>query len=206
MRRRYPNEITFQLAADLRRPLCGIYRIARMLGLKKSAQFLASSESGRLTRLSQAGAPYRYGKGNVPVNKGLRRPGWSPGRMRETQFRKGNRPYDWVPIGSYRVNGDGYLDRKLRDDGLPQNRWACVHRLVWIEAHGPIPPGHAVCFRAGRRTTRLELITPDALELLSRGELMLRNSYHFNYPKEIGELIQLRGAIVRQINRRGKDL
>lgn len=108
----------------------------------------------------------------------------------------------WLPIGSLRVNSDGYLDRKVRDKGLPQRRWEGVHRLLWRKAHGPIPRGHAVAFRAGRRTTDLDKITLDALELVSRQELMRRNSYHTNYPKEIGLVIQLRAALVRQINRR----
>lgn len=202
IRRDYPRKATKLIAAALRRPLCGVYRAATVLGVKKSAKFLASSESGRLTKLTQSGVPYRFKKGTVPANKGLRRPGWARGRMRETQFKKGHRPADWVPIGSYTIDSDGYLKRKLYDDGLPQNRWAYVHRLVWIEENGPIPLGHAVAFKPGRRTTELAKITPDALDLVSRAELMRRNSYHFNYPKEIGELIQLRGAVQRQINRR----
>ena len=126
--------------------------------------------------------------------------------MRETQFKKGQlngvAAARWVPIGSYRINADGYLDRKIRDDGLPQKRWVPVHRLIWIDAHGPIPPGHAVAFKRGCATTELAKITLEVIELVSREELMRRNSYHFNYPKEIGELIQLRGAVQRQINKR----
>lgn len=206
IRRDYPHKQTKLIAAALKRPLSGVYKTANDLGVKKSAAFLASSESGRLTKLSAAGVAYRYPKGHVPANAGLRRPGWGPGRMRETQFKKGQRSgiaaAHWVPVGSLRINADGYLDRKVRDDGLPQKRWVGVHRLLWMKANGPIPPGHAVAFKPGRATTKLTDITIDALELISRQDLMRRNSYHFNYPKEIGELIQLRGAVQRQINRR----
>lgn len=206
IRRDYPNKATKLIAAALKRPLCGVYRTANALGVKKSAKFLASSESGRLTKLSQSGAAYRFKKGAVPANKGLRRPGWHAGRMQETQFKKGQRngiaAAHWVPVGSLRVNADGYLDRKVRDDGPPQKRWVPVHRLLWIKANGPIPPGHAVAFKPGRATTELAEITINSIELVSRQELMRRNSYHTNYPKEIGELIQLRGAVQRQINRR----
>jgi hypothetical protein len=207
IRRDYPRKVTKIIAADLGRPLSGVYKTANDLGVKKSVAFLASSESGRLTKLSAAGVAYRYPKGHVPANAGLRRPGWSAGRMRETQFKKG-RPAcesrNYKPIGSYRINADGYLDRKLSDVGLPQRRWACVHRLVWIKANGPIPEGYAVAFKAGRATTDLDKITIDALELVSRPELMRRNSYHTNYPKPIRRLIQLRGAVQRQINKRTK--
>jgi hypothetical protein len=205
IRRDYPNKATKLIAAALKRPLSGIYKAAESLGVKKSAAFLASSESGRLTKLSAAGIAYRYAKGHVPANAGLRRPGYAPGRMVQTQFKKG-RPAraarNYKPIGSFRINADGYLDRKLSDFGLPQKRWQPVHRLIWIEAKGPIPAGHAVAFKPGRETTDLDKITLDAIELISRAELMRRNSYHTNYPKEIRQVIQLRGAVQRQINRR----
>jgi hypothetical protein len=209
VRRDYPHKATKVIAAALKRPLSGVYRAAQSLGVKKSAKFLASSESGRLTKLAKSGVPYRFDKGHVPANKGLRRPGYAPGRMRETQFKKGQRSgvaaANWVPVGSLRINADGYLDRKVREDGPAQKRWVGVHRLLWIKAHGPIPAGHAVAFKPGRATTKLTDITIDAIELVSRQDLMRRNSYHFNYPKEIGELIQLRGAVQRQINRRERN-
>jgi hypothetical protein len=207
IRRDYPHKVTKGIAAALGRPLSGVYKTANDFGVKKSAAFLASSEFGRLMKLTQRGVAHRYPKGHVPANAGLRRPGWSVGRMRETQFKKG-RPAcesrNYKPIGSYRINADGYLDRKLSDTGLPQRRWACVHRLVWTEANGPIPEGYAVAFKAGRATTDVAKITLDAIELISRRNLMLRNSYHTNYPKPIRRLIQLRGAIQRQINKRTK--
>jgi hypothetical protein len=83
--------------------------------------------------------------------------------------------------------------------------WVPVHRLVWIEHHGPIPAGHAVAFKPGQHTSVLEEITLDRLELVSRAELMRRNTYH-KYPKEIAQLIQLRGALQRQINKRERQL
>ncbi len=80
-----------------------------------------------------------------------------------------------------------------------------VARLVWEEANGPIPPGHAVVFKPGRATTERQAITPDALELLSRGELMKRNTRH-NYPPELNALLSLKAALTRRINRRTKEL
>jgi hypothetical protein len=197
LRRRYPHEATKLIAAGLKRPISGVYKMAYSLNVKKTAAFLASSESGRLAKLTQAGAAFRFKKGGAPANKGLRRPGWGPGRMRETQFRKGERPHTWKPIGSERMM-DGYLQRKMTDTGYPPRDWVAVHVLMWIEAHGPIPPKHTVCFRDKDKTH----IALSNLELVSRRELMLRNSFHTNYPREIGQLIQLRGALQQQINRR----
>ena len=207
IRRDYPHKATKVVAAALDRPLSGVYRTANSLGVKKSAAFLASSESGRLKKLTRSGAAYRFKKGDVPPNKGLRRPGYAPGRMQETQFKKGrpaSEARNYKPIGTLRVSADGLLERKVSDDPafFPARRWVGVRRLVWSEANGPIPDGHAVVFRPGRATTDLAKITLDAIELLSRSDLMKRNSYHTNYPKELAQLIQLRGAVQRQINRR----
>ena len=55
-------------------------------------------------------------------------------------------------------------------------------------------------FKPGRKTTDPARITADGLELVTRAELMRRNSYHNNYPKEVALLIQLKGALNRKIN------
>lgn len=196
---------TARLAALLGRSVVSIYQRAQIWGIKKSEAYDARKKAVERRNLLKAGVAYRFTAGHAPANKGLRRPGYAPGRMSATQFKKGRPPSEarnYKPIGSYRINGDGYLDRKLSDTGVPRKRWQPVHRLVWMAANGPIPAGHAVAFKPGRETTELDAITVDAVELVTRSQLMLRNSYHTNYPKEIAKLIQLRGAIQRQINRR----
>lgn len=40
---------------------------------------------------------------------------------------------------------------------------------------------------------------------MSRHENMRRNSYHTNYPPEVARLVQLKGAISRQVNRIKKE-
>lgn len=197
----YPTTPAKVVAARLERPLPAVYARANTFGLHKAPTFLASPASGRTTGLQ--GRDTRFKKGMTPWNKGTHYT--AGGRSAETRFKKGTlngRAVQLIqPLGAYRVNADGYLDRKVRPDGPPQGRWKAVHRLVWIEAHGPIPTGHVVCFKPGRYTTELEKITPDALELVSRVELMSRNTLH-RYPKEIALAIQLRGALVRKINAR----
>lgn len=152
-------------------------------------------------------ADARFPKGNVPFNKGVK--GWQAGgRAATTQFKKGVRQGVAVklyqPIGAERVSKDGYLERKVNDDLPLQARWRGVHRIVWEAAHGPIPPGHAVAFLPGKHTADAARITVDCLELVSRAELMRRNSYLTRYPKEVADLIRLRGALNRKINNRSK--
>ncbi len=59
--------------------------------------------------------------------------------MKETMFKKGQVGTRFMPIGSERINADGYLDRKVSATGYPPRDWVAVHRLLWIEHHGPIP-------------------------------------------------------------------
>ena len=62
-----------------------------------------------------------------------------------------------------------------------------------------MPPKHAVRFKDGDRTN----IAIENLELIHRGNLMRKNSVH-NLPKELVRVVQLRGAVVRQINKRAR--
>ena len=197
---RYPHESTSTLARELRRSVPATYNRARFLGLTKSAEYQKSADACRLRRGDNIGAAFRFEKGHVPANKGLRRPGFAPGRMRETQFKKGERrgvaSRLYKPIGTERIQ-DGYQQRKVNDDLPVQRRWRAVHVLLWEATHGPVPRGHAIAFRnRDKRDIRLE-----NLECISRRELMARNTVH-NLPKPLVETIQLLGALNRQIRRR----
>lgn len=211
LRDRYPHEQTAVVAAALGRSVAPVYQRAAKLGLSKTEAFYASDRSGRVIRGKQDPKmrATQFKPGQTPSNKGLRRPGWAPGRMAETQFKKGSMSgsaqHNYLPIGSERLSRDGYLERKVTDDPslAPARRWVAVHRIVWEQANGPIPSGHAVAFLPGRKSTDVEKITLDAVELVSRAELMRRNTYH-NYPKEVVQLIQLKGALNRKINRRSE--
>lgn len=202
VRLNYADVHTAALAHVLGRQVGQIHQLAQRMGLRKSRETIAAMARERFT-LDHGGRATCFRPGNVPANKGLRRPGYAPGNMAKTQFQKGHRPHTWAPVGSYRVNSDGYLDRKVSDTGYPPRDWVAVHRLVWIEHRGAIPAGHVVCFKPGRRTTELVSITVDALECLSRAEILRRNSLH-NLPRPLVQMIQLRGILNRSINRRSK--
>ena len=71
--------------------------------------------------------------------------------------------------------------------------------LVWMAAHGPVPAGHLVVFRPGCRTTVLADITLDKVECISMAEHARRNHPRSRSP-ELAKLVQLKGAITRQVN------
>ena len=215
LRRIYPGLSTAAVAHQLRRTAAAVSARADKLGLHKSAAYLASPAACRLRRGDQVGAAFRFPKGHVPANKGLRRPGWSPGRMKDTQFKKGalsGRARKLLkPLWAERISKDGYLERKISDtipDGVSRQeanrlrarRWRGVHLIVWEAANGPLPRGHAIAFKNGDKTD----IRLDNLECISRRELMQRNTVH-NLPKPVVQAVRLLGALNRQIRKRTHD-
>ena len=201
LRHLYPHTKTGKIAELLGRSLSSIFGMAYKLGLSKSDQYLNSPDACRLRRGERIGEHFRYAKGHIPANKGLRRPGYAPGRMADTQFKKGGST-NWMPIGSTRLI-DGYLYRKVSDvrNVVHTVNWKLEHRLIYEAAHGVKidPKTHALIFKDGDRT-HIEL---DNLELITRKELRHRNSIH-NLPPEIKEVLRLKGAIKRVITRRRK--
>lgn len=204
LRELFPGTPTPQICEILGRTATTIYQKADHLGIKKSEAYLASPAACRLRRGDNIGAAFRFPRGHVPANKGLRRPGWSPGRMSDTQFKKGCRVgaanRNWRPIGTVMPDTDGYLRRKIAEGkgGFGnQKAWEFVHRRVWEDVKGPIPDGRAVIFRDGNKTN----VAFENLELLTRAEMMKRNTIH-RLPEELKSLIRLAGKLRRKIGER----
>lgn len=192
----YPSTSSAKLAEIFDRSLSSIYGQAQKMSLKKNADYLSTSASGRIQPGDTIGENNQFKKGHKPFNKGIK--GWKPGgRSQETQFKKGNVSGRAAqlekPIGTERFSKDGYLQRKISATGKASQRWKAVHNIIWEESHGPIPDGHAVAFINGDKTDlRLE-----NLELLSRAELMNRNTIH-RYPPELVSVMHLSKKLQRK--------
>lgn len=197
----YPDIPSADIAALLAMPIGRVYQTANRHGVTKSAAFRASPLSGRARPgvPNFNGAAHQFHAGQTPWNKGLK--GWSPPGVEAVRFQKGNRPQTWVPVGSYRINSDNTLEQKTTDVPGPNNlRWTPVARLVWIAAHGPVPAGHIVVFKPGQHTTVLADITLERVECIGRAEHAWRNHPASRSP-DLAKLVQLKGAITRQVNR-----
>jgi len=193
LRERYPHVTAETIARVLGKTVNQVYRKAKQLELEKSAEFFASSASGR-SNLAEKGTSQRFQKGLVPWNKGKK--GVTYDGMQATQFKPGQRPHNSVPVGTVLKRPDGYLWVKLAEP----NEWTQVHRKNWQDVHGPIPPGKVLSFKDGNRAN----CAIDNLELITKRDVMLRNTLH-NFPKEITQLIQLRAVVTRQINKGSKS-
>jgi hypothetical protein len=215
VRKLYRNHRTREIAELLDRTVLSIYQAADKLGLKKSREFLRSEESGwGFKKGSEAGKAYRFQKGVVPANKGLRRPGYQAGRMKETQFKKGCRSgkaaENWKPIGTILADTEGYLRIKVREathgkeaTGFGNTKvWPLLNRHIWEQHHGPIPPKHMVVFKDRNRAN----CVIENLELMSMADNARRNSIWTQLPRELAKTIQLNGALKRVIRRlNGKE-
>ena len=197
LRELYPHTLCKEIAQQMGLELHQVYKRADRLGLKKAEGFMSSAISGQFQRGERRAPETMFKPGQKPWCAGKKI--GTKGRSGETQFKKGQRPSNYKPVGTVRVNGEGYQLIKVSDTGTLWERWKFLHRLTWEKEHGPVPPGHKLVFRnKNRLDCRLE-----NLELVSDAELARRTQGQ--YPKEIRQLIQLRGAITRAINKRSKQ-
>ena len=201
----YPHETAAQVAVLTDKNLLQVYRKAAQLGLKKSEAFKNSQKSGRVLKgkMSEAMKATQFKPGQVSWNKGKKGlPPLSP----QTTFKKGNQPANTLPIGSYRIvtdssNGRKTLELKINDlPGRASIRWKPYHRLVWEQAHGPIPEKMVIRFKVQPPPLDPEQITVDILEMVSQADNRRMNSLWEVMPKELAQLSQLRGALNRKIN------
>lgn len=128
------------------------------LGLNQITAFIKANKFS-------SGLTGRFPPGHVPVNKGLK--GASAGGWEPTQFKKGHRPANYKPVGTERVNGEGYIDIKIADPA----KWKPKHKIIWEEANGPIPKGHCLVF-GDRNKLNTDL---DNLILVTRAQLVRLN-------------------------------
>lgn len=101
----------------------------------------------------------RYENGHVPFYKGKKMPHEKAAKNEGTRFHKGDIPQNYRPVGSERINVEGYIEIKTEE----HKRWRYKHRVIWEAANGPIPPGHILIFKDGNKLntdiSNLKLIT-----------------------------------------------
>lgn len=134
-------------------------------------------------------ARHYWPKGHKPWNAGMRGVNFGG---EKTQFKKGHKPQNWVPVGSERITKDGYIDVKVQDGQGPRN-WKGKHIIIWEHHHGrPVPSGHAIIFGDGNNRN----FDPENLLLVSRAQLCRMNQ--MGLIKNDARLTQV-GALIANI-------
>lgn len=122
------------------------------------------------------GVDTRFKKGCQTWNKGLK--GYIGAN--KTSFKKGNRPPNTKPIGTERVEKDGYVFVKV-DDKFTNSRndnWMPKQQVIYEQYHKTkVPKGSIVIF-ADNDITNFDI---DNLVMVTRSELLYLNQNHMRY-------------------------
>jgi hypothetical protein len=144
-----------------------------------------------------------FKKGNIPKNKGRK---WaeymseeSQAKSRATTFKNGNIPKNHRPVGSERINVEGYSEIKTKEP----NVWEYKHRLIYEQHYGKAPDGYVVMF-ADRNKQNFDI---DNLILVSRHEDLIMNSKKLLYnDKELTKSGHLVAKIISKERELRKDI
>ena len=118
------------------------------------------------------GIDRKFQKGQTAWNENMKGLDLAGENGKKTQFKKGQKPMNYKPVGYERVcKRDGYVKIKVSDTGRYQDRWKLKHRIVWEKAYGKIPENHTLIIADGNK----ENLSLDNLILVSRSELALLN-------------------------------
>jgi hypothetical protein len=170
-------------------------RFNRRFGLEFTVERLKST----VYRLGLGnGRDCRFHPGQISHNKGKK--GYCAPGSEKGWFKPGHRPHTWKPVGTERIDREGYVEVRIRNSGgkLRKN-WKAKQRIIWEKAYGKIPRGSVVLFADGNKQN----FALENLLLVSRGELavMNRNGLIFSH----GDLTKA-GKTIADIKLRIADL
>lgn len=130
----------------------------------------------------KSGVDCTFKKGNQAHNKGKKwneyMPIESQINSKKTQFKKGNKPHNWLPVGSEWINDKGYTYVKISEP----NNWQLKHRYIYEQHHGKIPKGYSIIFLDSNKNN----YDLDNLQLVKiREKLIMKNLHFFSTNKEL---------------------
>ena len=194
--RLYPNHYAREIAGILGRGISSIHCKAQTLGIESSREKI--QRAGYEVSKSPSSIASRFPKGHTPVNKGKKVSPETYAKCQPTMFKNGHTPVNHREVGSERINVYGYIEIKVAEP----NRWRLKHRVIWEQVNGAIPKGFNVQFKNhNSQDCRIE-----NLYLISKAEQMAKeNSFWAKYPKEIQEIIHLKGVVNRAIHKAEKN-
>lgn len=191
-----PKVFAKDIAKMLGRTLPQVYKKAKEMGLNAPMERMRMA--GKIGMQHPKSIATRFSKGHIPPNKGKKVSPEAYEKMSVTMFKKGQVPINHREVGSERVNRDGYIEIKVAEP----NKWRQKQRMVWESHNGKIPAGMNIQFKNhNTQDCRIE-----NLYMISKAEQMrTENSLMARYPKEIRDVIRLKGVVNRVIHKRERD-
>lgn len=197
----YHNTSAKDLAIRCECSVSCIYSIAFKYHLKKDKEFISEMAFKNMQDPNHKGRQHLFKKGSVSHNKGLKQSDYMSisgiEKSKVTRFNKGHTPENYLPVGTERLTKNGYVEIKT-EEGL--RGWRLKHRVVWEQANGLIPKGYNVQFRDKNRQN----VVLENLYLINRVDQLNTENSICRYPKELSNIIRLKGALKRQINKKRK--
>ena len=172
LREHYANRKNSELAEVFG---CSTHAVANKgfsLKLKKSREFIKATSC-------------QFKKGMTPHNKGKPMPEATKAKIR-TMYKKGNKPRNSKPVGSERVDKDGYLMVKVADG---RREWKPKHHIGL-----DVPKGHKVIFIDGNKRN----FEPSNLRVVSNAEMMKMNTM-LRFPLELQNTLRAIKKLQRTI-------
>ena len=191
----YPSCDNKVLAKELGRTVSALYGQASIFGLHKTEE--AKHKYGCYLT-GKEGLEYRYKEGSIPANKGKKISPETYKKMEPTMFKKGMKSHTALPVGTITIitnykRGVKYKWIKLAEPNIRM----MLHRHNWIKEHGSIPDKMNVVFKDDNSMN----CDIENLELVSDADLMLRNTIHKQFPKDLVNVIQLLGQVKRKVKK-----
>jgi hypothetical protein len=113
----------------------------------------------------------RFPKGHEPFNKGKKMTPEQYAKASATMFKPGNMPANHKPVGSERVNVDGYVDIKVAEP----NKWRLKQRQIWEDHYKEkLTRNDVIIFLDGDKLN----LDINNLMKLTRAELVRYNQDH----------------------------
>lgn len=131
----------------------------------------------------KCGVDCTFKKGTTPHNKGKKWDEYMSKKgqqnSKKTQFKKGNKPHNWLPVGSEWIDtNESYTWIKVAEP----NDWQLKHRYIYEQHYGKIPKGYCVIFLNGDKND----FSLENLKLVQiRHKLMMKNLHYISSEREV---------------------
>jgi len=124
----------------------------------------------------------RKKSGEPSWNKGKKMSPEEYERMKHTFFQRGHIPHNTLKDGDITIRRFYKAEIRYKFIRIAEGKWEFLHRHTWITNNGPIPEGMLVVFKDFNQMN----CDIENLELLTREEIMIRNSIHYkDFPQEL---------------------
>ena len=172
-------------------------------------------KSKNLEDLEVKGKKYRFKPGYVPPNKGVKGYVTDDPRklanMQKTQFKKGQRATNYLPVGSIRYTAKSGCLIKVQDNGPYNERWKPAGRFLWNKYHpeDPVQKNDRIIYADGnpRNLDRDNLIKLSGAEYITythlRGTLIEKGNVDPDALRAVITLAKIRSRLREKRKNKG---